>query len=151
MVRIYFVCVLCLFFFSVKAQPIPPQYGCMSKTSPTRVYQQAIASFNGLPTFQGLSTQYSEWTVQYDITNHPCVAWNPTQTSACYIKTGSGTSAGNYTLGDYGYFSGTAGTTECPLDSAILLLIIPVGFYAVYQVKKVRDENDDEESGLKNP
>ncbi len=147
MVRIYFVCVLCLFFFSVKAQPYIGQTGCKSATSPTRVYQIAVADYMGKPTFKGYEgVRYSEWTVQYDITSYPCVTWNTVQGNGCFIQT----SATTYVLGDYGNFSGVAGT-ECPLDSAILLLIIPVGFYAVYQVKKVRDENDDEESGLKNP
>lgn len=134
MIRIYLTVLFCLSIFFAKAQPNAGQYGCMSKTSPTRVYQLAVANHNGLPTYKGYGgVKYSEWTTQYDITSYPCIAWNPVQTSGCYIQTGAST----YTLGDYGYFSGVTGS-DCPIDKSIFLLFVPVGFFAVYNVKKVK-------------
>ncbi len=117
-----------------------PGNGCKSRSSPTRVFQTAVPNYAGLPAYKGYGgVQYSEWTVQYDITTYPCVTWTTTSTRGCYIRTGTGSD--DYVRGDYGYFSGNF-TTNCPIDESILLLFIPVGLMAVYHVKRARDEEE---------
>ena len=125
---------ICLLYCSVYAQPVAGN-GCMSKTSPYRVYQQALSNYNGLPTYKGYSAQYSEWTAQADMLTYPCFTWNQVSSSGCYIKTGSGSSSSKYKLGDYGNFTGSAATT-CPIDDYILPFALLIAGISFFQIKR---------------
>ncbi len=116
---------ICFSYFSAFAQPVAGN-GCMSKTSPYRVYQQAIASYGGLPTFKGYSAPYADWTTPADMAAYPCFTWVQTAADGCYIKTGSGNSASKYKLGNYGNFSGSSATV-CPLDNYVWPLALLIG------------------------
>lgn len=126
--------IICLCFFSAKAQPITGAYGCMSKTSPTRVYQLPVGTHSGLNTYESQGgVQYSEWTTQYDITTYPCVSWVPVTGNGCYIR--SGTSSYTYTLGNYGYFTGVYGTS-CPIDDYIFPFAGIIAGLSFYQIRR---------------
>ncbi|MCZ4244686.1 hypothetical protein [Pedobacter punctiformis] len=126
--------IICLLFISSYAQPIVGN-GCMSQTSPKRVYQTYVDN-GGIPSkprYQPSSTgRYSEWTVQYDITQYPCYKWNLVSAGGCYYRTTYGT--GIYLTGDYGYFTGPV--TNCPIDNNTLFLLFSLGGIGCFLVRK---------------
>lgn len=126
--------IICLLFLAVHAQPVAGN-GCMTTTSPNRVYQQALANYNGLPTYKGYSAQYSEWTPQADMSTYPCFTWNQTSSNGCYIKTGSGNSSSKYKLGNYGNFTGSA-ATSCPIDDYIFPFAMLMATLAYFHIKR---------------
>ncbi len=125
-------CLICLFVLQAKAQPIAGN-GCMTTTSPNRVYQQYVTTKSGKPVYKGYATQYSEWTVQYDITSYPCFTWTQTAANGCYIRMTSSSSSDQ--LGNYGNFTGSAGT-NCPIDDYVIPLAILVGSISYWQIRK---------------
>lgn len=131
-----FIVILSLFCLQAKAQPVAGT-GCMTKTNPNRVYQESIASYGGLPTYKAYATVYSEWTVQYDITSYPCFQWIQTSSNGCYLKTGTGSGASSYTLGNYGYFTGSSGT-NCPIDDFTVPLAMVIAGVSIHKIRKRR-------------
>ena len=126
--------IICLLYFTAHAQPVAGD-GCMTTTSPYRVYQQALSNYNGLPTYKGYSAQYSEWTAQADMSTYPCFTWNQVSSSGCYIKTGSGSSSSKYKLGNYGNFTGSAATT-CPIDDYIFPFLMLIAGISYFHIKR---------------
>lgn len=121
----------CICFVGANAQPIAGN-GCMTKTNPNRVYQTQISTSGGLPVYQGYNTQYSEWTVQYDITQYPCFTWTQTAANGCYIKFSE--SSSTLTQGNYGNFTGYAGNAcLLPIDDFMplfcVLMVVACYFY----------------------
>jgi len=107
--------------------------GCMTTTSPNRVYQQYLGTYSNKPAYKGYATQYSEWTTQYDITAYPCFKWTQTAANGCYIQMSSGSS--NYVLGNYGNFTGFAGT-NCPIDDYVFPLAILIAGISFQVIRK---------------
>ncbi|WP_426328685.1 hypothetical protein [Pedobacter sp. R-06] len=107
----------------------------MSQTSPNRVYQTFVDNGGSpvKPRYQpSASGQYSEWTVQYDITQYPCYKWNVVSTGGCYYRTSYG--SGSYLSGDYGYFTGPA--TNCPIDNNTVFLLLSLGSMGFLLIRK---------------
>lgn len=133
-IRIALVCIICLFGFNAMAQPMPGN-GCMTKTNPNRVYQNLIGYSWGLPVYQGYATQYSEWTVQYDITDYPCYTWTQTSANGCYIKFSS--SSSTLTTGNAGVFTGYSGNScQLPLDGYTLGFCMLMGGFFFFQIRQ---------------
>lgn len=128
--------IISLFCLQAKAQPVAGN-GCMSKTSPNRVFQEYLGTYNSKAAYKGYGTSYSEWTVQYDITDYPCFQWTQVTASGCYIKTASGSSSSTYTLGNYGYFTGSSGV-NCPIDYYALPLAMIIGGVSFHRIRKKR-------------
>lgn len=134
MLRLSVLLLLTFFYFQCAAQPIVGN-GCMSQTNPKRVYQTSTGTGGtpAKPRYQPSATgQYSEWTVQYDITAYPCYRWILVSTNGCYYRTTYNT--GTYVTGDLGYFTGPA--VNCPLDETIWLFIIPIAVVSVIILRK---------------
>ncbi len=116
------------------AQPMPGN-GCMTKTNPNRVYQNQIGWSGITPVYQGYNTQYSEWTVQYDITDYPCYTWTQTVSNGCYIKFSS--SSSTLTTGNAGVFTGYSGNgCQLPLDVYTLNFCLLMGGFYFFQIRR---------------
>lgn len=130
----------CFCFFVASAQPIAGN-GCMTKTNPNRVYQTQISTSGGLPVYQGYNTQYSEWTVQYDITQYPCFTWTQTAANGCYIKFSE--SSSTLTQGNYGNFTGYAGNAcLLPIDDYIPLFCVFMAIACYFYLKQATAPSD---------
>ncbi|MEE1945587.1 hypothetical protein VRU48_10765 [Pedobacter sp. KR3-3] len=112
-----------------------PGNGCMTKTNPNRVYQTLIGWSGSTPIYQGYNTQYSEWTVQYDITQYPCYTWTQTAANGCYIKFSS--SSSTLTQGNYGNFTGYSGNScQLPLDEYTLGFCAFIGMFFFFHIRR---------------
>lgn len=126
--KITLTVLFCLFFNSVKGQA---GNGCRDKANPSRIYQSnAGYGLNGRDVYRR-DGFYASWT-SADQTNNPCLKWQFTDPNGCYILDSNGT----HTLGDFGTFSGPAGTQNCPIDDSLYLLFIPIGLTAGYFFRK---------------
>lgn len=133
--KIVLTSLICFCFFTAKAQPLAGN-GCMNPST-SRVHQTYLGTRYGSPMYNGnLNVRYSEWTVQYDITDYPCFQWTQTGTNDCYLRTGTSSSNYAYTLGNSGYFTGTSGTTCLPLDDYIPVLALIVAGISFFYIRR---------------
>ncbi|GAA3976488.1 hypothetical protein GCM10022246_31030 [Pedobacter ginsengiterrae] len=108
-----------------------------------RVYQITAASYMSKPTYTGTGgVRYTTWTtsagVGVDKTRLTCLTLNTGAANTCYVKTGTGTTAADYTSGVATTFTVNSGTAynesgigtcrNVPLDSFALFLVFLLGF-----------------------
>jgi hypothetical protein len=117
-----------------------------------RIYQILTTSYNGRPTYTGTGgVRYTTWTdgtTGIDKARLPCLTLNTGATNACYVKTGTGTTATNYTSGTATTFtvntgtsyneSGTGACTSVPIDDNIWVLLIATGAFGLSLLKRNR-------------
>lgn len=110
----------------------------MSRTTEKYVMQRYVGNSGGTPNYMRYTRQtngdYSQWGPGGgwggDEFFYTCVKWIPNGTTCQWSFTTSG-----YQLGDGGSFTGDR-TTKCPLDDLIPWLILPVGIFGFYLIRR---------------
>ncbi len=138
--------ILCLFcnLNYLCAQPVPGP-GCMIKETVTfgydRVYQTQLPNEQGYTNvYRGYTTPYSDWTNSSapldDKRRNPCYRWIPnTVNTSCRVKyTSNCASPSCFYSGIHGQFTGPA--VNCPVDDYIPWLILPIGVFGFYYMRK---------------
>ena len=144
---VLFMCSIDLFAQPLTSTPA----GCaIMVLTEYRVYQIVTTSYNSKPTYQGTGgVRYTTWTNALggvDRTRLTCINLNTGAADACYVKTGLGTTALDYTSGTATTFSvktGTAynqsGSGSClnvPIDDAAWLLAVVSALFGVLFIKR---------------